>query len=490
MVVVIGSVEASELFSSLPPIQKNNSLERIRSLVARSGRKIVVLDDDPTGTQTVYGTPVLTQWSIPSLLSEFATKDPLFFILTNSRSLPERDAAHLMKEIVQNLNEASMQVGYQYVIISRSDSTLRGHFEAETAAIINALPYPIDGVILAPFFEEGGRFTINDIHYVLEGSKLIPVADTEFARDKAFGFHSSNLREWVEEKTHQRVVASAVSTISIEDLRLGGTEKAASILRSLNQRQICVVNAANYSDLETLILGLLQIEEEGKHFLYRTAASFVRIRAGIATSSLWSPWFPADKRACHGGLIVAGSYVQKSTLQLESLIQAGDIMPIEVEVNHLLHPTERLKVINMAAKAAEEQIRVGREVLIYTSRTLVQSGQGASFLKIGQSISDALVEIIEHIQTSPAWIITKGGITSSDIATKALGIKRAIVLGQIEKGIPVWQTGEDCRWPALPLIIFPGNVGEVDTLRHIVQKLRGGYGPESQKPTQNPEPGE
>ena len=67
--------------------------------------------------------------------------------------------------------------------------------------------------------------------------------------------------------------------------------------------------------------------------------------------------------------------------------------------------------------------------------------------------------------------IIAGGITSSDVGTKALAVKKANVLGQIKPGIPVWQTGEESKFPMTPYVIFPGNVGEITTLREAVEVL-------------------
>ena len=68
----------------------------------------------------------------------------------------------------------------------------------------------------------------------------------------------------------------------------------------------------------------------------------------------------------------------------------------------------------------------------------------------------------------------KGGITSSDVGTKALAVKKARVLGQIQPGIPVWQTGAESRFPGTPYVIFPGNVGEDGTLKAAAEVLLGG----------------
>jgi uncharacterized protein YgbK (DUF1537 family) len=472
MAIAGKTLKFSEILSALPPSPETSLIGEIRGQVERNGKKIVMLDDDPTGTQTVYDTPVLTDWSISSLTQIFAEPGLLFCILTNSRSLSAEVASRLMIEIIQNLDEVSAQLGIGYVLISRSDSTLRGHFDEETTAIMDTIGHPIDGVILVPFFEEGGRYTLNDVQYVREGDALIPVSETEFAGDKTFGYHSSNLREWVQEKTRMRISPSEVCSISLEDLRLDGLERVTAKLLALRQRQVCIVNVVNYTDLEILVLSLLKAEEEGRHFLYRTAASFVRVRAGLPPQGLWNPEKLIGKPALSGGLIVAGSHVQKSTLQLKMLMKLNNLFSIEVVVDRLLIPDERAGVIKATAAAADAHLLQGEDVLIFTSRQLISSDQPEESLRIGQAVSSALVDIVGLVQTRPAWIVTKGGITSSDIATRALGIRRASVLGQIEQGVPVWLTPTTSRWKNLILVIFPGNVGDIDALTRTVEKLR------------------
>lgn len=79
----------------------------------------------------------------------------------------------------------------------------------------------VDGEILCPFFLEGGRVTIDNVHYVKEGNILIPAGMTEFAKDQSFGYQSSDLTEYVEEKTNGRYKKEDCITISLEELRAG-----------------------------------------------------------------------------------------------------------------------------------------------------------------------------------------------------------------------------------------------------------------------------
>ena len=455
----------SGLFATLSPPWPHDLLPSIRDYVSRDHRKLVVLDDDPTGTQTVYDVPVLTTWDIESLRAEFKRPERCFYILTNSRSLPPEKAVELNREISEKLKSAAGNTK-AFTVVSRGDSTLRGHFPAEPLTLCQNLG-PFDGIILLPYFEAGGRYTIGDVHYVAEGEMLVPAGETPFAQDHAFGYRSSNLKEWVAEKFAGKYPVSAVESISISNLREGGPEKVRQRLRELARAKICVVNAACPRDLEVFVLGLLQAEADGKRFLFRTAASFVAARLGLTPRPLWTP--PAQQGA---GLTIVGSYVPKTTSQLESLLRQPDLAHIGISVEALLDSAHSHAELSRAVTSMNKALAAGQHAVVFTSRQFVQGSSGAESLAIGQRISDALVELVRGIETRPAYLIAKGGITSSDIATRGLGVKRAIVLGQLLPGVPIWKLGPESKFPALPYVVFPGNVGDSDALRAAVTRFQ------------------
>jgi uncharacterized protein YgbK (DUF1537 family) len=460
-----------QLFASLPAPWPEPLLASIRAQVDADGRKIVVLDDDPTGTQAVHDVPVLTEWSVPSLVAELSAERVLFYILTNSRSVPLAQARRMNQEIGKNLLAARDIVGRDFVVVSRSDSTLRGHFPGEVAALAGALDKPFDGWIIVPALLEAGRYTISNIHYVLDGEHLVPAAATPFARDTAFGYGASDLREWVQEKTGGAVPADRVVSIPLDIIRRGGPDAVGSILSQLGNQTICVVDAAATSDLEVVICGLLRAEAMGKRFLYRTAASFVRVRAGLSPRPLLKQEdmdLPPG-----GGLILVGSYVPQSTRQIEAVRAQGSVVLVEVDVRALLS-NERAEEIARVIHQAEEPLAAGQDVMVFTRRQHVQADDAEGSLSTGQHISNALVKIVRGIKVRPRYLLAKGGITSSDIATAGLGVRRATVLGQILEGVPVWRLGDDSRYPGLAYIVFPGNVGGDDALARLTTQLRRG----------------
>jgi len=461
----------ARIFAVLPPPWPEDLTPLIQGTVTAWGQKLVVLDDDPTGTQTVHGVPVLTGWDAAALQAEFENHLPCFYILTNSRSLSGHEARRMNLEIAAALKAASKLTQKDFVLVSRSDSTLRGHYPLETDALAEILE-GIDATIIIPYFEAGGRYTINNIHYVAEGDDLIPAAQTAFARDAVFGYRNSNLCDWVEEKTGGRVRSVDVQSIDLPSLRQAAphhepTRRITVKLLSLPKGCVCVVNACHHRDIEFFALGSLMAERAGARFIYRTAAQFVAARLGIKPTALWHPpKEPSAKKS--GGLTVVGSYVPKTTQQLEPVLADSCLVKIELHVGCLLQ-NEGNDEIAHAASVINQAIENGQDAVIYTSRQLVTASSTQDHLTIGQKISSALVEIVRKLESRPRYLIAKGGITSSDLATKALGVKRSMVLGQILPGVPIWELGFETKFPGIPYVVFPGNVGGPNALREAIQ---------------------
>ena len=455
---------------NLPPEWPENLLPIIQQLSIQNNATIVVLDDDPTGTQTVYDTPVLAEWSLQTLENELQNQTPLFYILTNSRSLNMEQAEQLASEIGARLKQVADHVKRKIIVISRSDSTLRGHFPVEVDALAKSLIVEDAVRILIPAFFAGGRYTIDDIHYVKEDDKLIPAAMTPFAKDASFGYTSSDLKSWIEEKTDGRVRADDIVSFTIEDLRCNGTDSVAKKLLECEAGSVCIVNAVNQRDLEVFALAFYKAWQCGKKFLLRTAASIVPVLAGMeARPLLTRDQMLPKKNSC--GLIVVGSHVPKSTKQLQYLREHADIESIEIHVQKLISHTQREGEIARVILSVEKLLGNNQDVVLFTSRELVTGKEACSSLEIANVVSGSIVKIVAGLSRTPDYVIAKGGITSSDIATEAYRLKRARVMGQILPGIPVWKFDEPAKHAGMIFVVFPGNVGGDDALYKAYQKL-------------------
>ncbi len=464
--------DKASVFGALPPPWPHDPLPEIREKLARSPRKVVVLDDDPTGTQTVRDLAVVTCWDAPTLAAELDAPAAGFFVLTNSRSLTVEATRALHSTLARNLLAAAR--GRPFTVISRSDSTLRGHYPAETDAIASVLGAP-DLTVIAPYFEAGGRFTIDDEHHVAEGGALVRACDTPFAHDAVFGYTTSNLPRWVEEKTSGVIRAGDVRSIPLETIRGGGPDAVEAMLLAPPRGSVCVVNACAPRDIEVFAAAALRLEAAGRSVLYRTAAAFVAARLGREPPPPLDAVAFAGAHAGAGGLVVVGSHVPRTTTQLARLQARLPVEAVEVAVDELLAGPPRLGAETARAIGAmNAAITAGRDALVFTSRRLVTGTDETANLGIGRIVSDALIAIVRGLAVQPRFLIAKGGITSSDVATAGLGVKRALVLGQILPGVPVWRLGIDARFPGLAYVIFPGNVGGPDALADAVTRARGG----------------
>ena len=263
-------LDKSSTLSSLPPIYPGDLRSQIRSTLKNTPSipLLVALDDDPTGTQTCHDIVVLTVWDVPTLTSQFKStaSGSGFFILTNSRALHPPEARALIKEICQNLQDAAKATGKAFEVVLRGDSTLRGHFPDEPEVVDEALG-AADAWLLAPFFLQGGRYTIDDVHYVAEGEKLVPAGQTPFAKDATFGYKSSNLRDWVVEKSKGKIARERVGSLALKDIRGAGPDKIADQLMTTEKGSVLIINAAAEEDMDVVILGLLKGVYKGKAVL-------------------------------------------------------------------------------------------------------------------------------------------------------------------------------------------------------------------------------
>lgn len=467
----------ADVLNSYAPVDESLADTLLEQEISKNSKKIVVLDDDPTGVQTVHDISVYTSWTKDSITQGFAEENKLFYILTNSRGFTAAQTEQVHKEIAAVVDEVSRETGTEYIFISRSDSTLRGHYPLETAVLKESYEKntgkPVDGEILCPFFREGGRFTIDDVHYVKDGDQLIPAAETEFARDKTFGYTVSNLKEYVEEKTKGAFRKESVTAISLKDLREMRLDAIEQQLMEVTGFNKIIVNAIDYADIRVFCIALFRAMARGKVFLFRTAAAIVKVMGGVSDQPLLTRDQMVVRETGNGGIIVVGSHTEKTTRQLEMLKENPDIAFVELDATLVREEDAFDREVARCLALEEEYLKAGTTVCVYTTRALItaDTGDKEDDLRLSVKISDAVQSLVGRLSVVPAFVIAKGGITSSDVGTKALAVRKANVLGQIKPGIPVWQTGAESKFPLTPYVIFPGNVGEISTLKEAAEIL-------------------
>lgn len=450
--------------------------ETMKEAVDSSAYKIIVLDDDPTGVQSVHHVSVFTEWSMESIEKGFLSSDKMFFLLTNSRGVTQEETIKIHTEIAQNTTAISKKLGIPFLIINRSDSTLRGHFPLETQILRAELEkendWVVDGEILIPFFEAGGRFTVENIHYVKYEDNLIPAGETEFAKDKTFGYEHSDLCQYIEEKTEGEYTAKDVIIISLEELRGLKLQEIEEKLLQVKNYQKVVINALEQEDLKVFVIVLYRVLKKGKRFLFRSASDFVKTIGNISDQPLLTRSQMVDSNSSNGGMIVVGSHTKKTTAQLDELKEIEGLQFLEMNTDLVLEGRLEEEVKRIISQC-EKIIELGNTMVIYTKRQLLvmENDTKEKALLRSVEISYAVQKVVGELKVKPSFIIAKGGITSSDIGVKALKVKQALVLGQAQPGIPVWKTDEKSKFPGISYIIFPGNVGDENTLKKVVMEL-------------------
>ena len=396
-----------------------------------NGLRMVVLDDDPTGIQTVHGCLLITQWDEESVRKGFEDEVPFFYILTNTRAMTRQEAAEVTRSAMDMVLKVNRDYGYRLIVISRSDSCLRGHFPLETdvirqAFVSHGLPVA-EKTPFCPAFIEAGRVTIDGTHYMKDEGRLIPISETEFARDNVFGFHSSVLRDYIREK-------------------------------GADPDDYVIVNAQGYDELERFARSLPE-----ENIVIRSSSSLPKAISQIPDIPLLDKAILAAETPRQPALYTVGSHVRKTTEQLECLLNEAGTCGVEVDVQRIFDDAEALMsdTLTVISQIADERLTP----VVYTSRQEIRVDNADQRQHLGQQVSDFLVDIVRRMPFTPAYLVAKGGITSHDILTKGLAIRSARVLGQVVNSVPCVMTQD------FPYIIFPGNVGNEQSLKEVYLKL-------------------
>ena len=432
--------------------------------------KIIVIDDDPTGSQTVHSCLLLMKWDIDTLKQGLKDSAPIFFILSNTRAMTPEDAASVTRSICQNLQVAIAEVGTKdFLVVSRSDSTLRGHYPIETDVIAEELG-GFDAHFLTPAFFEGGRVTVDSTHYLLIDGIKTPVAETEFARDSVFAYSHSYLPDYVAQKTQEKIESEDVVRLTLADLRSG---KIQSRLLKLTNNRCVVVDGECQADFDLLAEALLEATAKGKRFLFRSAASLLTSLAQLGQQPIVSEKMASYRPTDKPGVVLVGSHVQKTTDQLDRLLQEDCVMGIEVNVVRLRdRPEAKDTILKSTLAAIEVALDEANTPVIYTSRQELSFASVEQRLEFGTAVSALLMEIVRGLPSDISFLISKGGITSNDVLSNGLNLAKARLLGQILPGCSVIRTeATHPQFVNLPVVLFPGNVGDRDSLAAVWRRL-------------------
>ncbi len=436
-----------------------------------SQAKIIVLDDDPTGSQTVHSCLLLMSWDVKTLKLGLQDDAPIFFILTNTRAMSPERAAATTKEVCHNLKKAIAELGIKdFLVVSRSDSTLRGHYPIETDVIAAELG-GFDAHFLTPAFFEGGRITVNSTHYLLIDGVKTPVATTEFARDSVFGYSHSYLPDYISEKTLGKITAFDVEKLLLSEIRSGQIRQR---LLQLTGNQCVVVDGETQADFDLFAEAVLEAAAKGKRFLFRSAASLLTSLARLGKQPIAPDRMAQYKPTDRPGAVIVGSHVRKTTQQLTQLLKQAGVEGIEVDVARLRdRPQERDTILQETLNSVYRVFEAGKTPVVYTSREELSFSDIQQRLQFGVVVSTLLMDVVQKLPSQIGFLISKGGITSNDVLSIGLNLTSVRLLGQILPGCSVVRTEfNHPQFPNLPVVLFPGNVGNDDGLVNVWHCLR------------------
>ncbi len=440
--------------------------------------KVIVIDDDPTGSQTVSNCLLLLKWDYSTLVKGLESKSNLFFILANTRSLSENDAKLRIEEICNSLKNIIYTESYkeeEFIFISRGDSTLRGHNFLEPNTINECLG-PFDATFHIPAFIEGKRLTIDGEHFV----ENVPVSKTIFAKDKIFGYKTSNVKELLFQKSKYKIKLNDIENLKLSELKVLENKENNIVfkkIRNLKENSHVIVDVENYSQLKKFSLTIKKLSNQ-KKFLFRTAASFISSISEINNNSHNSFFYSNlrrknSKKEFLPGFLVIGSYVQLTTLQLKKFLEISDCVPLELDVFEFLRISELKNNKDQLILFKNKFLNEIRSILkkentpvLFTSRNEISLNDKTEQVNFYNSLANFIAELVADLQNEIGYLVSKGGITSNLILSNGLQADNIYLQGQIMIGISCvtfrLENGED-----LPIVTFPGNIGNQDSLVNV-----------------------
>ena len=440
--------------------------------------KIVVFDDDPTGSQSVYGCPLILKWDEDTIVQALEIDSPLLFILANTRSMSSQGSENRTREICRSIKSVFQRESLNLrdvLVVSRGDSTLRGHGCLEPAILENELG-PFDATFHVPAFLEGGRTTVNGVH-LLNG---IPVHLSNFASDQIFGYSTSFLPDWLEEKSHGSIASKSVLHLTIEQLQSAietnqGIQDLMVFLRGLSDNVLVVVDAQESSHLSIFANTIIKLMSE-KRFLFRSAASLISAFAELPSnvysrSSLVSLRLRDKDFKLKPGIIIVGSHVVLADQQLHFLLKDSHLRGIEIPVKKIARvlegslPDILLEDLEiMFFSQVKKILSAGKTPVIYTTRGELQFASSSKRISFGLQLAELIARLVGRLSNDLGYVISKGGITTQSLLDKGFNLSMVELKGQIMPGLSMVCSHKNNGYIQFPIITFPGNLGDETTL--------------------------
>ena len=434
--------------------------------------KIIVIDDDPTGSQCVHDCLLLLNWNYETLLKGLMSNSNLLFILANTRSLSEKEVKKRLREICTNFYKVTQENNLEdnLLFVSRGDSTLRGHNFLEPD-LINKYLGPFDATFHIPAFLEGNRITVNGKHFV----NGIPAHKTPFANDNIFGYKTNDLKKLLLKKSRSKIQLKNIENLNC--IEQYSSHELRKFMESLKNNTHVIVDIDKFSQLEKLSEVTRELIKN-KKFLFRTAASFLKAISNtkvIKKGNFYYSQLRLRNKLNNflPGLIIIGSHTEISTKQLNKLLEldAFEAIELDVEKFYKIHAskdkeTKIIKLKNFFLEAIRKTIKNSFIPVIFTSRKEKVLENNYDQMDFYNSLSFFIAEIVADIKHEIGYLISKGGITSNTILNSSFDADYVYLEGQICSGISLVKV-KLINNNYLPVITFPGNLGDDYSLKDV-----------------------
>ncbi|MGO2931140.1 four-carbon acid sugar kinase family protein [Microbacterium sp.] len=402
--------------------------------------KTLILDDDPTGTQSASDVTVMLRWTAEAIADELRNADAVY-LLTNTRAVDEDSAVALVRRIVDDARRVEKLIGEPIRFVLRGDSTLRGHVFAESEAAGGALP-----ILFVPAYPEGGRTTVDGQHLVRVGGELLPAERTEFAGDPVFGYENGRLDEYVREKSKR--TPRLLGTRIVRDPRA-----IREALRNAVDNDVLLPDVHDDGDIERIAAAVRDVRPE-RAFVVRSGAPLAAAIADVSSDGLLSAPLA---RPAGPVLLVCGSHTGAAGRQLAEVERIhGAVFEIDTEAALADPESEGGRIASLVLERLQ-----GSGLAVVSSERVRRPEHDT--LAHGEHVMRALMVVVAAVRHLTGTVISKGGITGADVAREGIGADHAVVRGQILAGVSVWglrsADGDD-----IVQVVVPGNVGEDDTL--------------------------
>lgn len=469
-----------ELLAGFPQPLPLTSDDVVRERAAIE-HQLVVLDDHPSGSQTIAGVPVLYAWSEEDIAWALGTGADAAYIVTGSRALSPAAAENRYLEITNAVLEVARRTRRPVEMVLRADSSLRGHFPLDVDILANAVDNftgaELDGIIIVPAFPEAGRITVRSVHHVSDGAgSFLPIGETRFGRDPRFPYSSSDLREWVAERTRGRHPVSSVIAITLDVVRTSPDAVAGQLMRARRGTPI-VVDAVTEEDLRSIAIGAMRATAAGARFAYRVGSPFVRAMLGqpvhepLTADEIETMRQQAGATRAQTGLVFVGAPLPLTRRQVRVLAQRRNLREVPLSVPALLDQ-RRDAHIDQVVNEAVAGLELGSVVVRLADMPVETEARGDFSIdpRIAQAVNDAVYRISRRARLK--FVVARGGSIISPVA-QGLGVRRVMARGSLlDNVVALWQPVSG-RMAGTPFAVHAGGVGDDEALADVVDKLSG-----------------